>query len=101
MRLPHGLLIWIMAIVNRSAPRGTIVPRLIYDDGRSDGKVGHAQLAIGQRGVILGASRMGQRVRLARILRPPTTHVFGERESTAEDLAGYLSTFSRSGATAG
>ena len=67
-------------IVNRSAPLGTIVPSLIYNDLAQtidwlcevfgfterlravgeDGKVGHAQLAIGQGGVMLGASRKGQ-----------------------------------------
>ncbi len=67
-------------IVNRSAPCGTIVPSLIYNDVArtidwlcevfgfterlravgENGKVGHAQLAIGQGGVMLGASRKGQ-----------------------------------------
>jgi uncharacterized glyoxalase superfamily protein PhnB len=32
----------------------------------------------------------------ARILRPPTDHPFGERQYTAEDLAGHLWTFSQS-----
>jgi uncharacterized glyoxalase superfamily protein PhnB len=67
-------------IANRSAPSGTIVPSLIYNDvaeaiawlcnvfgfterlraAGEDGKVTHAQLAIGQGGVMLGASRVGQ-----------------------------------------
>jgi uncharacterized glyoxalase superfamily protein PhnB len=66
-------------IVNRSAPAGTIVPTLIYDDvakavawlcdvfgfkerlrAGSPEKAGHAQLAIGQGGVMLGESRVGQ-----------------------------------------
>jgi predicted enzyme related to lactoylglutathione lyase/uncharacterized glyoxalase superfamily protein PhnB len=137
---------------NRSAPCGTIIPTLIYDDvaaaagwlchvfgfterlraaGR-DGKVSHAQLAIGQGGVMLGASRVGQgfpspdnailrpprpnevtqvlmvrvedvdshyehaRERGARILQPPATHPYDERQYTAEDLAGYRWTFSQS-----
>jgi len=32
----------------------------------------------------------------ARILQPPATHPFGERQYTAEDLAGYRWTFSQS-----
>src|SRR5258707_736067 len=67
-------------IANRSAPSGTIVPSLIYNDVAQaiawlcdvfgfkerlravgeDGKVGHAQLAIGQGGLMLGAARIGQ-----------------------------------------
>jgi uncharacterized glyoxalase superfamily protein PhnB len=67
-------------MVNRSAPGGDIVPSLIYNDvGKAvdwlcdvfgfaerlrvtsgDGKVGHAQLAIGMGGVLLGGSRKGQ-----------------------------------------
>ena len=71
-------------IANRSAPRGTIIHSIIYDHvaqaidwlcdvfgfqerlrvAGGDGKVGHAQLAIGrsidQGGVMLGASRVGQ-----------------------------------------
>ena len=66
-------------IVNRSAPSGTIVPSLIYNDvakaiewlcdvfgfterlrAGGEGKISHAQLAIGQGGVMLGASRLGQ-----------------------------------------
>src|SRR6185369_14935996 len=64
-------------IVNRSKPGGAIVPSLIYRDLAAaidwlcdvfgfterlrvtggDGIVGHAQLAIGQGGVLLGAAR--------------------------------------------
>ena len=67
-------------MVNRSAPSGTIVPSLIYKDvGRAaewlctvfgfterlrafaaDGTTTHAQLAIGEGGVMLGAARIGQ-----------------------------------------
>ena len=139
-------------MVNRSAPCGTIVPSLIYHDlakaidwlcdvfgfierlraAGEDGKITHAQLAIGQGGVILGAPRVGQgfaspdsaqfrpprpnelsqtlsvhvedvdrhykraRQRGARILQPPMTHPFGERQYTAEDLDGHRWTFSQS-----
>jgi uncharacterized glyoxalase superfamily protein PhnB/predicted enzyme related to lactoylglutathione lyase len=138
-------------IVNRSGPPETIVPTLIYDDvakaiawlcdvfgfkerlrAGSPEKVGHAQLAIGQGGVMLGESRTGQgfaspdnaklgpprpnevsqillvrvddvdahyeyaKQRSARILQPPATHFYGERQYTAEDLAGYRWTFSQS-----
>ena len=139
-------------ISNRSAPAGTIVPSLIYNDvagaidwlcdvfgfkerlrAGEDGKVGHAQLAIGQGGVMLGASRIGQgfasapdsaelrppranevsqtllvrvedvdahyehaKQRGARILQPPTTHPYGERQYTAADLEGHRWTFSQS-----
>jgi uncharacterized glyoxalase superfamily protein PhnB len=144
-------------IVNRSAPSGTIVPSLIYTDvakaidwlcsvfgfkerlraGGEDGKAGHAQLAIGQGGIILSAARVGQSAdwndsaelrpprvnevtqtlmvhvedvdahyerakgRGARMLQPPTTHVFGERQYTAEDLEGHRWTFSQSVADVG
>jgi uncharacterized glyoxalase superfamily protein PhnB/catechol 2,3-dioxygenase-like lactoylglutathione lyase family enzyme len=65
-------------IANRSAPCGTVVPSLIYNDvakaidwlcdafgcrerlraAGADGTITHAQLAIGQGGVMLGASRV-------------------------------------------
>lgn len=140
-------------IVNRSAPGGAIVPSLIYNDVAkaiewlcvvfgfterlrvtgADGKVGHAQLAIGMGGVLLGGPRKGQgfanspdsadlrtprpnevtqtlsvhvedvdrhyehaKARGARILSPPTTCPFGERQYTAEDLDGHRWTFSQS-----
>jgi uncharacterized glyoxalase superfamily protein PhnB len=139
-------------IANRSAPSGTIIPYLIYNDvggaidwlcnvvgfterlraGDEGGKVGHAQLAIGDGGVMLGAARRGQgfaapddaefrppranevsmaltvhvedvdghyeraKQRGARILQPPATHPFGERQYTAEDPEGYRWTFSES-----
>jgi len=97
------------------------------------GKVGHAQLAIGQGGVLLGGPRKGQgfasapddaelrpprpnevsqtlsvhvedvdchylhaKERGARILSPPTTCPFGERQYTAEDVDGHRWTFSQS-----
>ncbi len=66
-------------MVNRSAPPGAIIPSLIYNDvGKAiewlcaafgfterlripaTGKVGHAQLAVGDGGVMLGARRIGQ-----------------------------------------
>ena len=140
-------------IENQSALSGTIIPTLIYNDvGRAidwlcevfgfaerlravgeGGKVGHAQLAIGQGGVMLGESRKGQgfadapdsaefrpprpnevsqvlmvqvedvdqhyehaKQSGARILQSPKTHVFGERQYTAEDPEGYRWTFSQS-----
>jgi uncharacterized glyoxalase superfamily protein PhnB len=143
-------------MTNRSVPRGTIIPSLIYDDvahaidwlcdvfgfqerlrmAGGDGKVGHAQLAVGhgidQGGVMLGASRVGQgsdwsdsaefrpprsnevsqvllvrvdnvdahyehaKLRGARILHPPTTYPYGERQYTAQDLAGHRWSFSQS-----
>lgn len=80
-----------------------------------DGTIHHAQLAVGQGAVMLnggqaGASPRGlyvpvenvdghcERARQfgARILRPPNTCAFGERQYTAEDLAGYQWTFSQS-----
>jgi uncharacterized glyoxalase superfamily protein PhnB len=139
-------------IANRSAPGGDVVPSLIYNDVAkaidwlctvfgfaerlratgADGRVGHAQLAIGMGGVMLGESRKGQgfanaadRAELrpprpdevsqvllvrvadvdqhyrhakelgARILSPPNTCPFGERQYTAADLEGYRWTFSQ------
>jgi uncharacterized glyoxalase superfamily protein PhnB len=136
-----------MAIANRSKPGGTIVPHLIYDDvdeaikwlcatfgfterlriGDEKGRVGHAQLDIGDGGgILLGESRSAGGVeyrppgtagvvsttllvhvddvdqhyehvkqRGARILQPPATHPYGERQYNAEDLAGYRWTFSQ------
>jgi uncharacterized glyoxalase superfamily protein PhnB len=139
-------------ITNRSAPNGTIVPSLIYSDlakaiqwlcdvfgfterlrvNGADGTVGHAQLAIGMGGILLGTRRTGQspgtpdraefrpprpdevsqvlsihidnvdahheraKARGARILLPPQTHVYGERQYSAEDLEGHRWTFSQS-----
>jgi uncharacterized glyoxalase superfamily protein PhnB len=138
--------------VNRSAPPGTIVPHLIYEDvgtaidwlcgafgfkerlraGGPDGKAGHAQLSTGDGAIVLGPARVGtgfaspDRVEFrpprpnevsqslsvrvddvdrhfaharqfgARILSPPTDYPFGERQYTAEDLAGHRWTFSQS-----
>ena len=62
-------------MINRSAPRATIVPILIYEDvgkavdwlcgafgfterlraARSDGKVSHAQLAVAEGAIMMGA----------------------------------------------
>ena len=139
-------------VVNRSAPTGTIVPHLIYEDvgaaidwlcgafgskerlraGGPDGQAGHAQLSIGDGAIVLGLARVGtgfaspDRVEFrpprpnevsqslsvrvddvdrhfahakqfgARILSPPTDYPFGERQYTAEDLAGHRWTFSQS-----
>jgi uncharacterized glyoxalase superfamily protein PhnB len=69
----------IKMIINRSAPTGTVVPHLIYEDvgeaiewlcgafsfkerlrvGGPDGKVGHAQLSIGGGSILLGPQRVG------------------------------------------
>ncbi len=92
--------------------------------GGKDGTVGHAQLSIGLGGVMLGASRTDgtqfrppranevsqslsvhvedvdrhyQRAttRGARILQPPATYPYGERQYTAEDPEGHRWTFSQ------
>lgn len=137
---------------NRSAPGGDIIPSLIYADvaqaadwlchtfgfrerlriTNHDGKVGHAQLAIGQTGIMLSPPKKGQspswddtaefrpprpnevnlsltirvddvdlhyaiaKERGARILYPPATYPFGERQYTAEDPEGYRWSFSQS-----
>ena len=131
--------------MNRSAPSGTIVPSLIYTDvaqaidwlcdvfgfterlraAGENGKITHAQLAIGQGGVMLGASHAGgstefrpprphevsqsvfvhvedvdghyehAKQRGARILKPPTTFPYGERQYDVEDLDGHRWTFSQ------
>jgi len=125
---------------NRSAPPGTIVPVLIYEDvdkaiqwlhgafgfterlrtaPEPDGSIHHAQLAVGMGAVILTGGRrpsgaLLDRARLfvplenvdahfararnfgARIVRPPADCAFGERQYTAEDLAGHQWTFSQS-----
>ena len=74
-----------MALANRSAPAATVVPILIYDDvaeaidwlcaafgfaerlrapGR-DGTIGHAQLAVGDGAIMLGARAGRSRHRAA------------------------------------
>ena len=126
-------------MVNRSAPGGPIVPHVAYGDlaqaidwlcdafGFSerlrvtgpDGSVGHAQLRIGEGGVVLRPAREGQgsadgvlpfsvRVRDvdrhhahaqgrgARIVQPPVTHPYGERDYSVLDFAGYRWTFAQS-----
>jgi uncharacterized glyoxalase superfamily protein PhnB len=84
-----------------------------------DGSIHHAQLAVAEGAVVL-TSRPGRELRLelapsffvpvedvdahcerarqfgARILSPPRTCEFGERQYSVEDLAGYRWTFSQS-----
>jgi uncharacterized glyoxalase superfamily protein PhnB len=79
-----------------------------------DGSIHHAQLAVGNGSVVLTTRPLQSGVSLfipvedvdahcerarhfgARIVNPPQTHMFGERQYTAEDLAGYQWTFSQS-----
>jgi uncharacterized glyoxalase superfamily protein PhnB len=126
---------------NRSAPSATVVPVLVYEDvgeavdwlckafgfserlrytGR-DGRVTHAQLAIAECAVMLGArggefrpprpgevnqyvvvhvddvdGHFAQAKRFgAKIRQPPADQPFGERQYTAEDHAGHRWTFSQ------
>jgi uncharacterized glyoxalase superfamily protein PhnB len=129
--------------VNRSKPAGAIVPSLIHRDlGQAiawlcdvfgfterlritapDGTVGHAQLAVGEGGVLLTRSDRGIEYRAphpnevsvtlavavddvdrhyehakqrgARILEPPATHPFGERQYSALDFEGHRWAFSQ------
>lgn len=129
-------------VINRSAPRATVVPVLVYEDvGKAidwlcgafgfterlraagpGGSISHAQLAIAEGALMLGRqgsefrpprpNEVSQYVvvhvedvdrhferakqRGARILKPPADMPFGERQYTAEDLAGYRWTFSQS-----
>lgn len=125
---------------NRSAPSATVVPVLVYDDvgqaadwlcgafgfterlrytGRH-GRVTHAQLAIAECAVMLGAqggefrpprpAEVNQYVVVhvddvdqhferakhfgAKMRHPPADQPFGERQYTAEDHAGHRWTFS-------
>jgi uncharacterized glyoxalase superfamily protein PhnB len=125
---------------NRSAPTATVVPVLVYEDVRAaiawlcgafgfeerlrhgrDGRVTHAQLAIADAAVMLGAQggefraphapEVSQYVLVhvedvdrhferaqqfgARIRRPLSDQPFGERQYTAEDPAGHRWTFSQ------
>jgi len=136
---------------NRSAPAGSVVPTLVYEDVAQaidwlcgafgfkerfrygpQGRVAGAQLAVGEGAVMLSVARAGQgpgwadnaefrpprdgevsvvlSVHVedvdqhferaeqfgARILHPPTDYPFGERQYTAEDLAGHRWAFSQS-----
>lgn len=130
-----------MVSVNRSAPAATVVPVLIYRDvegavdwlcgafgfterlrarGR-DGGVSHAQLAVAEGALMLGATggpfgppdpdALPQYVHVtvadldahhahasasgARILEPPADMPFGERQYTAQDPEGHRWTFSQ------
>ena len=125
-------------IENRSAPPGTIVPWLAYEDvdraiawlcgafgfterlrtpAEPDGSIHHAQLAVGEGCVVL-TTRSAEESRPAtslfvpvedvdahcerarrfgaRIIMPPRTCEFGEKQYGVEDLAGYRWTFSQS-----
>ena len=89
----------------------------------ADGTVHHTQLAVGEGSVILSgvpvAERLGDGSKAlahgpmvyvedvdahcerakkfgAKIVNPPATHMFGERQYSAEDLAGYRWAFSQS-----
>jgi len=80
----------------------------------ADGSIHHAQLSVGEGAVVLTTRPLQSGVSLfipvddvdahyerarqfgAKIVNPPTTHAFGERQYTAEDLAGYRWTFSQS-----
>jgi uncharacterized glyoxalase superfamily protein PhnB len=108
-------------IENRSKPGGSVIPSLIYRDVpeaaewlcrvfgfRQRLNAGtHAQLTIGEGGVLLGQARVeadGTEYRPprpgecncqlyeharregARIVQPPTTHPYGERRHSADDL---------------
>ncbi len=114
--------------VNSSKPAGAIVPSLIYRDlGQAidwlcdvfgfterlritgpDGTVGHAQLAVGEGGILLGQARSDRGIeyraprpnehakqRGARILEPPATHPYGERQYSALDIEGHRWAFSQ------
>lgn len=125
-------------IENRSAPPGTIVPWLAYEDvdraiawlcgafGFTErlrtppgpgGSIHHAQLAVGEGAVVLTSGPAHdlrpplslfvpvedvdahcERARQfgARILSPPRTCEFGERQYSVEDPGGYRWTFSQS-----
>ncbi len=82
-----------------------------------DGTIHHAQLAVGQGSVMLNGGRGGtqshsgsvlvyvqdvdahfERAKTfgAKIVKPPVTAAFGERQYSAEDLAGYQWAFSQS-----
>jgi uncharacterized glyoxalase superfamily protein PhnB len=122
---------------NRSIPKATVIPVLIYPDVRAAvdwlgaafgfaervqiGDDHRAQLSFGDGAVILGDIRNDRRqprpgeathsvmVRVddarahcerarehgARILEEPTDFPYGERQYTAEDLAGHQWTFSQ------
>jgi uncharacterized glyoxalase superfamily protein PhnB len=91
---------------NLSMPSATVIPVLHYADVpaacawlcRSFGfverlRIGdhRVQLAVGDGAVVVAqAAGAG-----ARIVSEPTTHVYGERQYSAEDLAGRLWTFSQ------
>ncbi len=120
---------------NRSIPRSTVIPELLYQDigeaidwlCRAFGftlrlRIGshRAQLNVGDGAVVLtelrvddgkdspgrsavlvrveDVNRLHERAKQhgARILRPPADHPYGERQFTAEDLAGHRWTFSES-----
>jgi uncharacterized glyoxalase superfamily protein PhnB len=78
-------------VVNRSAPRATVVPILVYED------VGKAidwlcrTFGFTERLRAEHARQSG-----ARIVKSPADMPFGERQYTVEDLGGHRWTFSQS-----
>jgi uncharacterized glyoxalase superfamily protein PhnB len=105
---------------NRSAPQGTIVPWLAYSDvsqaiawlsgafgftailhtpPEPNGTIHHAQLSVGQGAVVLTTRPLQSGVSLfvpVEDVDAHYDHMYGERQYTAEDLAGYQWTFSQS-----
>jgi uncharacterized glyoxalase superfamily protein PhnB len=107
-------------LANRSMPSCTVIPELAYDDlgqaidwlctrfgftERWRAGSHRAQLAVGDGAVVVmerpdASSVSSVLVRVealdrARILRAPAEYPYGERQYTAEDLAGHVWTFSQ------
>jgi uncharacterized glyoxalase superfamily protein PhnB len=103
---------------NRSKPAGTIIPTLIYDDvpkavnwlcdvfgfterlraGTShfrQPRPAEVSQVISVDVEDVDSHHEHAVAHGARILQPPTTHMYGERQYTAEDYAGYRWTFSQ------
>lgn len=108
-------------VVNRSAPPGTVVPSLIYEDVAAaidwlcdtfgfterlraagpDGVVGHAQLAIVEGSIILGEARVGQGFAApdTAVFRPPRQGEVSQTISvTVEDVDRHYEQSRRRGA---
>jgi uncharacterized glyoxalase superfamily protein PhnB len=87
---------------------------MLHTPPEPNGSIHHAQLSVGAGAVVLTTRPLQSGISLfvpvddvdahyerahrfgARIVNPPKTHMYGERQYTAEDLAGYQWTFSQS-----
>ncbi len=101
-------------VTNRSAPKATVVPILVYEDvGKAlefltrafgfkerlraeyGGSIAHAQMDVGECSIMMGKQGGRARAAGAVILKEPEDMPFGVRQYTAKDIGGHWWTFSQ------